>query len=521
MARFLFLTFYDKICLGPRVLSSVVREAGHESEIILCKEDATSRLNLTPHRASRNYVYYHNGFARWTNHDAKPVTPRERELLVELVRDRRPDVLCLSTRSFWTDLGAGIIREIRRAVPGLRIVAGGWGPSLEPEKYLEYCDHVCFGEGEEPILAMAEAIEQGRSFDSIPNLAYRRDGEMIRNPAVPPIRDLDALPFPDFDLEGKWLIEDGRVARGPEFYNPRIYDVFAGRGCPLSCSYCMSGQWDRLYKEDHGHRMPKVRLRSPESCIEEIRRAKERGALFIRIKDEVFPSRKGWTERFLELYEREIGLPFFAYLRPEFHKPEMVRRLRRAGLRTTGLGIQSGSDRIRWDVFHRRCSNEKVEAFAKVLELEGIEFHYDLIAYNPFETEEDLAATLDFLLRLPISDLKVFKLAFFPRAPIGERMAKEKPRGLPDRVQHAYALLYQMAHAGPRMRKLARVLHRTGLFRVWPSALQALFLPALARETLRRAAAKKRFRAASLILPGMQRRAGDRPREAATGSSAA
>ena len=505
MAKFAFLTFYDKICLGPRILSSVVKEAGHKSDLIIFKGDSGGDIvQDSNNNDSVNFQYFQYGYLRGTNYDVNPWTSREVGLLINLLKGLAPDVVCLSTRSFWTKLGKEIVDSIRLVLPNTPIVAGGWGPSLEPEKYLEYCDYSCFGEGEETILEMGTALDQGLDFKGIKNLVYKENGETISNKAAKPIESLDWIPFPDFELSGKYLIDENTLQTGSEFYNEKVYDVFVGRGCPLSCSYCMSGQWNSLYKEKHEHHFPKTRLRSPENCIAEIEKAKERGALFIRIKDEVFPAKKGWVLRFLDLYKEKINLPFFAYLRPEFHKPEMVDQLVRAGLRTTGLGIQSGSDTIRKEIYNRRCPNEKVKLFAQVLSAKNVEFHYDIISYNPFEKERDLRETFRFLCTLPFSELKVFKLNFFPDAPISKMIETAKPVGEVESVYYRYSILYSLATHNKATRIVSRFIENYGLFKGSTKILQLLFLPALINERIKKAQAKKKYNAASLILPGMQ-----------------
>ncbi|MBF0431552.1 MAG: radical SAM protein [Fibrobacteria bacterium] len=436
-----------------------------------------------------------------------PWSTYEVGLLQQLLTQLAPDVICLSTRSFWTSLGKNIIDVVRNGLPDTPIVAGGWGPSLEPEKYLEYCDYVCFGEGEQAILEIGKAIDSNSNdFSHINNLIYKKKGKLIFNESIKPVDNLDLMPFPDFDISGKFLIDDNAQKTGSEFHNEKIYDIFVGRGCPLNCSYCMSGQWNSLYKINHNHKFPKTRLRSPENCIKELEIAKSKGALFIRIKDEVFPAKKSWVSIFLDLYKKRIDLPFFAYLRPEFHKSQMLEQLVIAGLKTTGLGIQTGSDIIRKEIYNRKCPNDKVMAFARELVDKNIEFHYDILCYSPFETLDNLKDTFTFLCTLPICELKVFKLAFFPGAPISEMIKKANPVGEKDSVYFFYSVLYCLATHSYFTRSVAKFMEKLGPFYGSAKILQVLFWPALFKEKQKRNQAKKKYKVSSLILPGMQKK---------------
>ena len=500
MANFLFLTFYDKICLGPRILSSIVKNAGHKSNLILFKEDSSDKIIWGKNKSSVNYEHYKNGFLRGSNYDINAWTDKEIDLLVDLVLKLKPDVVCLSTRSFWTTLGNQIITAIRRKMPKIPIVAGGWGPTLEPEKYLEYCDYVCFGEGEQTIVDIGKSIDNNKDFRNIKNIIYKGGVGTIYNDLYEPLKNLDSVPIPDFNLDNSYLIENNRILKEEEFYNEKIYDVFVGRGCPLKCSYCMSGMWKDLYKK-YGFNCLKIRTRDPKLCIEEIKRAKDNGAVVIRFKDEVFPFNKKWVAEFLKFYKKEINLPFFAYLRPEFHTIEMVEELYVAGLRTTGLGIQTGSENIRQNIYHRKCDNTKIAKFAEFLDVKGINYAYDIITNNPFESERDLKSTFCFLCSLPFADLKVFKIKFFPGAPITNMLKLNNPTSLGDNLYKWYSVLYFMAVRNKMLRKIAVVVEKIGLFKFLPSILQAVMLPYLISEKIKSRKMKKKYKTISASIP--------------------
>ena len=231
MANFVFLTFYDKICLGPRILSSTVKSAGHTSNIILFKGEGSQYVLFDNKKKKVNYECYTNGFIKGEHYDIDPWTPTEIEHLKSLVAKLQPDVLCISTRSFWTELGESLVASIREVLPGIPIVAGGWGPSLEPEKYLTYCDYVCFGEGEGTILDIGTAVDRGTDFRHISNILYKNEGRIIRNSAREPIKNLDEVALPDFGLENTYLISNNEVLPAHRYYNEKMYDIFLGRGC--------------------------------------------------------------------------------------------------------------------------------------------------------------------------------------------------------------------------------------------------------------------------------------------------
>ncbi len=472
------------ICYGTRLLSALARREGVEPHLILFKRESSYKPIFGDKDRYQTYQYYYNGLLRGSHYAIDPISDKEVELLIQTLKQIGPDAICLSTRSFAYQFCKSIFPRIKNALPKTPIISGGWGPTLEPEKFLEFSDYVGFGEGEATIVEMCRALKNGGGLSNLPNLIYWKDGSLIKTEVLPTLKakELNELPFPDFDVENKYLISDNRIKLGPEFYNEKVYDCFAARGCPLNCTYCMSSKYRALYLEQAGQSCPKYRLRDLDVVLEEVRQAKARGAKFIRFKDEVFPIHPKWIEEFLERYPIEIDLPFFGFVRPEFHSPETIKRLRDVGLCVTMVGIQSGSSNILEGVYHRQLSKEQILEFARTLADLKIQFNYHFIYRNPFETESDLEEMLDFLGLLPEAPAFIYKLEVFPGSPISRMIEEQKPQPIDRKLADWYALLHSMILKGPIYRRLARLIHRRRLFRSTPLALSALFIPPLIKE---------------------------------------
>lgn len=481
--KVVLITLYDMICLGTRILGSIVEQAGLEPHLVLLKKESQSFL-VKRKDQFKNYQYIYNGLLRGSYYAVDPVTEKEVELLVRLLKKISPALIGISTRSFSYEVCKKIFPVVRRELPQIPIVAGGWGPTLEPEKFLEFSDFVCFGEGEHTMAAICRSISKNRDFTDAPNLVYHRRGRLTRNPVdrAISVEELNKVPFPDFKVANKYLIAGNRVSPGKDFYNHRAYDVFAARGCPFNCTYCLSGKYATIYKTHSGKSCPKYRLRDIDVVFEEMRQAKERGAEFIRIKDEVFPIRKKWVDAFLERYPREIGLPFFGYLRPEFHDEDTIRALKAAGLIITVVAVQSGCREIRRKIYKRTLSEEKVLAFAILLKELGIDFHYHFIYRNPFEKANHLDESLEFTYRLPYGNAMIFKLEPFPDSPIKKMIETHKPEPLPPALSDWYAVLHSMSLKSRLLRRCARLIHRHRLMQRMSFAFLVLFIPSLLRE---------------------------------------
>ena len=478
-----FITLYDTICYGTRLLSRIVSESQCEPHLIFLKKERYFPL-LKKKDEYKTYQFYYNGLLRGSCYAIDHISDTEIKILLDTLEKICPSIICLSTRSFALSICRNLFPLIKKRLPSVPIVAGGWGPTLEVEKFLEFCDYVCFGEGESTMRSICKSLNQNRSFKDIPNLVYRTDNRLVRNKVEHAISidELNELPLPDFSVEHKYLISDNKIEFGEKFYNEKIYDLFAARGCPLYCSYCLSSKYNIIYKKYSGIACPKYRLRDIDTVFAEAMRAKERGAKYLRIKDEVFPIVKVWVQEFIERYPREIGLPFFAHVRPEFHDPETLRKLKEAGLRVTILGIQSGSQEIRTKIYNRKLPKNQVVQFAKTLHKLDIQFIYHFIYRNPFEREHHLKESLEFTYELPYAKPFFFKLEPLPGTPLKKMIDSKNPTPIPVSISDWYALLHSMSLNGPFLRRMARFIHTHKLFRRFPLALIIFFVPSLGKE---------------------------------------
>ena len=89
------------------------------------------------------------------------------------------------------------VAEIKKHSDAL-VVLGGTHVTLNPEETLAHpdVDVICLGEGEHPLLELAEAVDSGSSWSSIPNLWLKLNGETRRNDLRDLVEDLDSLPYP-------------------------------------------------------------------------------------------------------------------------------------------------------------------------------------------------------------------------------------------------------------------------------------------------------------------------------------
>ncbi len=394
------VSLYSSDAIGLRYIYSFLKEHGFDVNLVFFKEKhLASDLMVLP-------------------------TEREYELFVDLNSELKPDIIGISLRSSFFKIASALTEKVRSEL-GIPVIWGGTHPTVSPEESIRVADMICIGEGEHPMLELAQRISNGQDIHDIQNLWVRNGGEINRNPVRPLLQDLDSLPFPDYSDEGKHFIDGDEVSScdpGLETFN---LNIMASRGCPYHCTYCCNS----AFREIHRGKGPPIRRRSVDNVMEEIESLKDKFHNLKRIDfiDEVFAWDKKWTSEFITEYKGKINLPFQCAQHPNMVDKDILRMLTGAGLERVEVGIQSGSERIRREVFKRPVSDEALLKTGRIISDLKIVPFYDLIVDNPFETEEDKELSLDLILKLPRPfHLHVFSLIYFPNTIITKKALESK-----------------------------------------------------------------------------------------------
>ena len=146
--KILFTVFYDPKDLGIRYLTTYLRNIGHSVRIVALKTltDLPSGTTNISEKNIQNCVVIRNG--QVLHYTFNPITDKELELLTEEVRSFAPDIIGFGTRSKNFVHLPRIIPALRAGMPSAFMIAGGAGPTLEPNIPLELgVDAVVRGEG--------------------------------------------------------------------------------------------------------------------------------------------------------------------------------------------------------------------------------------------------------------------------------------------------------------------------------------------------------------------------------------
>lgn len=385
-------------------------------------------------------------------HEVSTVTGRDATALGRDPRVLGADALALSATTGLHRVAVAWARELRVLLPDKAILLGGPHATFFPEVIdAAPFDGVCIGEAEESLPELLDASRGGLE-EAPAGWWIRRDrgrGPVVKGPLRPPPQDLDALPPPAFDL---YYDADPRYRRLP------IRVFLASRGCPHGCTYC----FNRTLNARSRGRGPKVRCHDPDRVADDIERVVARwGGRLVWFLDANFAARRPWLEAFLGVYRRRIGLPFFCKLRPERASAETARLLAAAGCTAVGVGIESGSERIRREVLGRRVTDGAILEGCRQLKARGIR----ILAFNmlgiPGETFDEALRTvaLNVACRVDYGGATIFQP--YPATVLGEEAVRQGLfHGDFDRLGYSYFDASPLAYPSRRDRDRVTCLQR-------------------------------------------------------------
>lgn len=322
------------------------------------------------------------------------------DILKGIYRDH-PEVLCISCYIWNISYVKNLIREVHKVLPDTAIWLGGPEVSYDARKVLE--EHpevtgVMKGEGEVTFLELAGFYLEGISeLAKIEGITYR-DGDQIRENPWRGITDLSTIPFVYKDLK--------------KFENRIIY-YESSRGCPFSCSYCLSS----IDK--------KLRFRDLELVKEELQFFLDHNVPQVKFVDRTFNCKHDHAMaiwKYLIAHDNGITNFHFEVAADLLNEEEIALiRTMRPGMIQLEIGVQSTNpDTIR--EIHRKMDFAQVsEVVTRVQEGHNVHQHLDLIAGLPYEDYDSFGKSFCdvYQLRpqqLQLGFLKVLKGSFMYQA---------------------------------------------------------------------------------------------------------
>jgi radical SAM superfamily enzyme YgiQ (UPF0313 family) len=359
-----------------------------------------------------------------------------------------PDAVLLSIRNMdnvtWPGARSyleGIRRAVAVCTAGAPVILGGSGYSLMPLELLAELggDVGVVGEGEEVLIPLLAALEQGRSPEGLPGVVVKGGTRYV--PSLPVAR----IGTPDRRLFS--------VAR--YHHEGGMANLQTKRGCPFGCIYC-------TYPLLEGTRM---RLRPVADVVAEIHSLVDGyGVEYLYFVDDIFNYPPDYA---LELCRAIIAggveVKWSAFINPQFVTSELMTAMVAAGCDAVEYGSDSGSAAMLRSL-GKSFTVEDIRSSSALCRAVGVDFAHYIIFGGPGETEETIDETFRLMDTVdPTAVIGMTGIRIFPGTALYHRAVEE------GYLAPETSLLEPLFYIAPAIRETLRdlVTERALLRRTW------------------------------------------------------
>ncbi len=268
-----------------------------------------------------------------------------------------------------------VAKKIKQENPEVIVVFGGAGMLSSGDQIIQnpFVDFVVFDSGEASFSLLLNCIRDGKLNEAIPGVAFKKDGEVIKNKAIPGNLNHEAYPdFSDFNLDGY-------------FTNEVVIPILSSKGCVWRlCSFCEEGS---------------INLFSTalvDRVVDEIEFHSSNGHQYFQFVDEMIaPERLRLISK--EIISRKLTVFFYATLRPsaDFDE-ETLHLMYEAGFRYVIWGVESFNKRL-LKLVRKGTSVKSIRNTLNFSKNVGIRNHIFMMVGFPSETPDELFETMQFI----------------------------------------------------------------------------------------------------------------------------
>ena len=386
---------------------------------------------------------------------------QQKDQILKGIYEAKPDLLCFSCYIWNLSYVEEIIEDIKKILPKITIWAGGPEVSYDAPQFLKRhpeVDGIMCAEGEKTLTELIRYYEseksQGKSLDEINGIVYQENRTIHQTP-LRDIMNMDDLVFPYEDLK--------------DFEHKIIY-YESSRGCPFSCSYCLSS----IDK--------KLRFRSFSLVEKELEFFLAHKVPQVKFVDRTFNCKKShamaiWTY----IKEHDNGITNFHFeVAADLLTEDEIALIQtmRPGLIQLEIGVQSTNEKTLAEI-HRKTDFEEITRKVKAVQKgENVHQHLDLIAGLPYENYESFGHSFHDVYalkpeQLQLGFLKVLKGSYMAEAAEGYGCVhKAKP---PYEVLGTRWLSYEEILKLKGVEEMVEVYYNSGQFQKTIRAMEHLF----------------------------------------------
>lgn len=354
------------------------------------------------------------------------------------------------TKMCLTNMREAAFQMIRLAKKrGCTVIVSSSDSTDHYEEYLmRGADFILLGEAEMTLLEVLNALNtDGKDYTSIKGISYKINDATVKTQSRNVIRDLDAIPFPAWDLidmepyRKMWMKSSGYFSM----------NMGTTRGCPFKCNWCAKPIYGNRYNS-----------RSPHNVVAELKMLKKKYQFdHIWFCDDIFGLKPGWVNEFANLIESEnLGVKFKIQSRADLLVQEnYIHALARAGCENAWMGAESGSQKI-LDAMDKGTTIAQIYEATRMLKKHSIHPSFFIQFGYLDETREDIDKTIRMINELLPYQLGISVSYPLPGTKFYEKVKDQLKNKANWTDSDELKLMFQNTYTPAFYKQLHRYVHR-------------------------------------------------------------
>jgi anaerobic magnesium-protoporphyrin IX monomethyl ester cyclase len=290
-----------------------------------------------------------------------------------------------------------ISKKIREYFPEIKIIWGGYFASNQYETVLQsgFVDFVIYGPGDVAFPALLDAIDQNNPWNSIPNLVFLNQNELVKTKVEYP--DQNAIPSLPYEVLNSYYPVKNYLVR--TFLGTKTTGFHSSIGCPFTCSFCaIPNVYNSCWK-----------AMTAEKVANEILWLKNHyGVDAVEFNDNNFFTSRERVMQFSELIKNE-NITWWGEGRIDTlskYSDEDLHLMKEAGCKMIFLGAETGSDKVLKQMNKGGTqTGEQIKEFTSRLKKIGIIPEYSFVLGLPGESPKEVMSQIDADIRF-IKEIK-------------------------------------------------------------------------------------------------------------------
>lgn len=279
--------------------------------------------------------------------------------------------------------------EARMACPSAFLIAGGSGPALRYQYYLDNTpiDAVALAEGEYPLVDICE----GKDIKDIEGIVYRKRAKVLSNDEYWDISE--GINYRAMQIDKFWD-KTASFYDDPDYGEINTVRLFTSNYCPMGCKFCTLTNWR---KNASGRVCPVVGVSASQiiTMVKEVMDAYPKTRQIFFVDDDFFLNQKRGFDFCHEVIMNKVrgdlpeDLKFICLTNINRINQNNIEYIAEAGFRVLSIGVESTSQHV-LDSLNKKQTVEQIWTATELILKHGVKPYYTVILFTPHMTVEDL-----------------------------------------------------------------------------------------------------------------------------------